>query len=70
MIALGEISFSMYMIHTLGISIIRSIFHKLGLNVIWQLEFFASFLIVLAVSYLVYHYYEMPIALYLKKKLR
>jgi len=69
MIALGEISFSLYMIHYMGIPVLHFIFNKLGLNMIWQAEFSVSFLIILFVSYLVYHYYENPISSFLKKKL-
>lgn len=69
MIALGEISFSMYMIHCLGISVLRSVFDKLGLTMIWQIELPVCFLTVLCVSYLIYHYYENPVSLYLKKRL-
>lgn len=69
MIAMGEISFSLYMIHQMAIGVLHAIFYKLGINMIWQVELVACFLIILFASYLVYHYYETPVSQYLKKKL-
>ena len=69
MIVFGEISFSIYMIHTLGIGVLHAIFDKLKLGMIWQVDFIVSFLIILSVGYFVFHYYETPVSLYLKKKL-
>lgn len=69
MIILGEISFSMYMVHYMAISVLHSIFDKY-LRMVWQVEFAVSFLIILSASYLVFHYYETPVSLYFKKKLR
>lgn len=68
-VALGEISFSLYMIHYQAIGVLHSIFDKLRLDMIWQAEFAISFLIILSASYLVFHYYETPVSLYFKKKL-
>lgn len=69
MLALGEISFSVYMIHQMAIGVLHSVFSKLELNMVWQVELVISFLIILSVGYLVFHYYETPVSRYLKKKL-
>ncbi len=69
MLVSGEISFSLYMIHQMGIGVILSVFTKLGIDIPWQIEFCVCFLLILAASYIVYHYYEIPVSQYLKKKL-
>lgn len=68
MLALGEISFSMYMVHQMGINVVRVLIGKLGLTMMWQVELILSFLIIVFISYIVFHYYEIPVSQYLKKK--
>lgn len=53
----------------MGINVLHSIYSKMGLNMIWELDFFVCFVLILFVSYLVYRYYEVPISEYLRKKL-
>lgn len=65
----GGFSFTFYMIHQLAITILQAIFHKLNLEVMWQLKMLVVFILVLFASYLVYSYYEIPITKYLKRKL-
>lgn len=69
LVFLGGFSFSFYMIHQLAIIILQAIFHKLNLEVMWQLEMLVVFILVLFASYLVYSYYEITITKYLKRKL-
>lgn len=68
---LGNISFSLYMIHTLGISVLNTLFNKAGLDMIgWQIRLPVFLLIILAVAVCVNKYYEKPIAAWLNKKYR
>lgn len=68
LVFIGGFSFTFYMIHQMGINVLHSIFSKLGLNMIWELDFSVCFVFILCVSYLVYRYYEVPISKYLRKK--
>lgn len=65
----GKFSFTFYMIHQMGIGVLHSIFNKLGLSMLWEIELFICFIFILFVSYLVYRYYEVPISNYLRKKI-
>lgn len=68
LLAIGKISFSFYMIHQLGLIILGVAFEKMGIQSIWQLPL--SFMLILLSSYVIYHYYEIPISFYLKKRLK
>lgn len=71
MVYLGNISFSIYMIHTLGISILNALFDKAGLDMIgWQIRLPLFLLAILAVAVCVNKYYEKPVANWLNKKIR
>lgn len=65
----GEFSFTFYMIHQMGIGVLHSIFNKLGLSMLWEVELLVCFVLILLVSYFVYRYYEVPISNYLRKKI-
>lgn len=64
LVQLGGFSFSFFMIHQLAINGLRQFFEMM-----WPLEFVIIFSIVVCVSYVVYNYYEIPVAKYLKRKL-
>ncbi len=66
---LGEFSFTFYMIHQLGISVLKSIFRKMPFELSEFAIFPLIFLLILATSYVVYRYFEKPVASYLTKKL-
>ena len=68
LIIVGSFSFTFYMIHQMGIGVIRAIINKLSLNLYWPLELFACFIIILLTSYFVYKYYENPVLKFLKKR--
>lgn len=64
---LGEFSFSFYMIHQMGIGILKGCMIRLHVDIPWSISLPLCFVIIVAVSYLVYKYYEKPIASLLKK---
>lgn len=64
-----EFSFSFYMIHQLAISFLNGCLHKLHLDISWEITLPVYFIIIVFGSYLVYTYYEKPLASILKKKL-
>lgn len=70
LLRLGEISFSFYMIHQLGIWVVSACFNKLQVDIGWEIKVLVIFIIVLIGSFLVYRYYEKPITSFLKTKLR
>ena len=65
----GYVSFSFYMIHQLGISVIRFLINKIGLVLSWQLEMSITLVIIVTASYLIYYYFETPISCKLISKL-
>lgn len=66
---LGEFSFSFYMIHQLALNFFRGCIHQLHIDIPWGIMVIPCFLATIVISYLVYIYYEKPIASILKKKL-
>ena len=64
---LGKFSFSFYMIHQMGIRILKGCMKVLHIDMPWAISLLLCFVIIVAVSYLVYRYYEKPIASLLKK---
>lgn len=70
LLRLGEISFSFYMIHQLGIRILSVCINRLHIDIIWEIKVFAIFVIVLIGSFFVYRYYEKPMTYFLKTKLK
>ena len=69
MVYLGNISFSIYMIHTLGISVLNIVLNKIGWELDWQLRLPLFLGIILIGGVLVNRYYEKPLADFLKKKI-
>lgn len=57
------------MIHQMVIPVLHAVFCKLGLNMVWQVELPVSFLVILFVSYLVYHYFESSLSNCLNRKI-
>lgn len=66
---LGNISFSVYMIHQLGINVLNALLNKLGYELDWQLRLPLFLIIILIGGVLVNRYYEKPLADILKKKM-
>ena len=66
---MGNISFSIYMIHQLGINVLNALLNKLGYELDWQLRLPLFLVIILIGGVLVNRYYEKPLAAFLKKKL-
>ena len=59
---LGNISFTFYMLHQLGIRFINVVVAKLGLDVNFVAKCIIQFCFALAGSIVVYHFFELPIA--------
>lgn len=55
------------MIHQMGIGILKGCMKALHIDMPWAISLLLCFVIIVAVSYLVYRYYEKPIASLLKK---
>lgn len=69
MVYLGNISFSIYMIHQLGINVLNAILNKLGWELSWQFRLPLCLVIILIVGVLVNRYYEKPLAAFFNGKM-
>lgn len=69
LVTFGYVSFSFYMIHQLGISIISRILDKLRLDLSWPQSLTITLFIIIVISYIVYTYFETPISRKLISKL-
>lgn len=67
--SVGNFSFSFYMIHQLAIGVLNRIAHKLNIDLLWSIQMAIIFSVILIISYIVYHHFEIPISNYLKRKL-
>ncbi len=66
---LGEFSFTLYMVHVLVIQFLRPLFHQLPMHLPGYITLILIFVITLGVGYIVYRYYEQPIAKTLLKRI-
>lgn len=69
LVYLGNISFSFYMVHQLGIRILNILFEKTGIGTPWYINLALFAAIILAGSILVSRYFEKPAAAALNRKL-
>ena len=71
LVYLGNISFSIYMIHLLGITLMNAVLDKIGLDIIgWQVRLPLFLLVTLIFAVCVNKYYEKPLGNWLNKKLQ
>lgn len=66
----GNVSFSFYMIHQLGISLVLGAMNRLGISVPVSVSLPATLLLIIFVSFFVYRCYETPVVNYLLSKIR
>ena len=69
LVYLGNMSFSFYMVHQLGIRILNVLLEKMGIGTPWYINLVLFAAIILAVSIIVSRYFEKPIAAALNRKL-
>ena len=69
LVYLGNISFSFYMVHQLGIRILDVLFEKTGIETSWYINLVLFAAIILAGSIILSRYFEKPVATALNRKL-
>ena len=69
LVYLGNISFSFYMVHQLGIRILNILFDKTGIGTPWYINLALFAAIILAGSIIVSRYFEKPVVTALNRKL-
>lgn len=70
LVMFGNVSFSFYMIHQLGISLVLGAMNRLGISVPVSVSLPATLLLIIFVSFFVYRCYETPVVNYLLSKIR
>ena len=65
----GDISFTFYMIHGLGISVLGSIFNRIGLQDFYLVKYILDLLIITSGAYIVNRFYETPIKNFINRKM-
>lgn len=68
-VRLGELSFTFYLIHQMGIGVLTGLLHRLSVELPWPLACLSIFILLWGVSYGISRYFEQPVTAFLTAKL-